>query len=787
VCAALLLGCSESPRPAAAPEKKAEPAVPRLQLLDLYRAAAAKPGETVHAGASAIEERDPEWPVVRYLEGESLLHAGRSGDARESFRALAAWAASTYPQGPYGDTWGGSALAVAGLWRWLQVMDREGAKDPQEVDDALRIAAALAETRLYGGMTRSPLLPALPQLEEDSKRLLAHVAWKARKPEAGALFLDFLTVSSGGRLDAIDEEIRQSLLRSGTVVEHRLDLFRARRQLALVRTEERRKQAQESLKRIWNDAGAPADVRAEAGYEWANSRRGQKEDKAEVIAVLTGVLELAPAGPVADRALFRRGTVYNADAPSGRDFAAFRDDMLRLLADFPKSGLADDALWQLANEYLFRSELDTALEYYAKLRDFTGPNDFKDSAYFLPALGLIGRGAEPDLDAADALLAKYVGDDGDAVFAMRCRFWRARIAELRGRGEQARALFEETIRRAPYDYYAIRARMHLEEGTAAKNQPLPAAGSKTRTALAEAFRASRVDTALKGTTAYHERLAAAVSGGLYRELLQATGKLEERFDTIELAQLEHMHLLPAVVLLIALRQDALAARDAEPTTDKWFRLAGLVGKVARDWPAMLEIMTAYGRSERLRLAEMQGDARYLATLYPTPQELGLAELLGSAAWPVGGDTGLSQSLMYAIMRQESRFYTKAVSPAGATGLFQIIPPLFDDLNKRWRLLEDGGSRTLYLADPAKSMRLWARWAQADLALKDRNQAAYVLMRHQAGVGNVRKWESYWKKLADPADLEMKIETARFNETRNFARLALRDAAIVDAAVFPQER
>jgi len=55
------------------------------------------------------------------------------------------------------------------------------------------------------------------------------------------------------------------------------------------------------------------------------------------------------------------------------------------------------------------------------------------------------------------------------------------------------------------------------------------------------------------------------------------------------------------------------------------------------------------------------------------------------------------------------------------------------------------------------------------------------MMHQAGSLRVGSWRSYWQKLGGATDIEYRVETARFNETRNFVRRALRDMAIIDAA------
>ena len=54
------------------------------------------------------------------------------------------------------------------------------------------------------------------------------------------------------------------------------------------------------------------------------------------------------------------------------------------------------------------------------------------------------------------------------------------------------------------------------------------------------------------------------------------------------------------------------------------------------------------------------------------------------------------------------------------------------------------------------------------------------MKHQAGQPNVARWSSYWNAVGAPGDLEYRIETARFSETRLFARNVLADLAIADS-------
>ncbi len=783
-----LAGSKASPRSSAAAGPSVSPASPAAasavsRLFDTVRTSnrsALSEVDTLVSDARKIAQDDPSWPTIAFLIGEVHRQRGNSEQARAAFSELASWAASDHPAGPYGDTWGGSGLAVVGLWRWLQILDEHGPATPDEVDRALDIAEKLQETRLYLGMMQSGLLPGLPLIAEDVADRLAHVAWKnQRQDHALSLYLDFLTIDSHGEFDDLDRQMQAQLLEQNLATRERLALFRARRQLALVKTEAQKDQAVQTLKELWGDQQAPPDVRAEAGYEWANFKRRQASP--ELDGVLSDIIAMADRGPVAAQALYRRGFMRG-----GEQLIA---DMLELRRRFPESPLADEALYELATAYLFRRDLDKALPFYKELRDFQGPNDRQDSAYCLPALGLVGRNRSGDLDAADRLLADYLERFPSGVFRLRSLFWRGRIAERKNDQKLARAFFQQVIDDAPFDYYGLRASLHLEEGVRAISQDVPAAESRTRAALRQAYRDSRVDTELAKHSPYHERLRAATSTGLYDRLLatefesrKASGK---RLDDIPLEELDAQGLTSAAALLLALRQDALAARDSDLTADNRLRLAGLLGRKLQDWPTAADVIFVADTAPRERLSALQADARYLATAYPDPANLPRLKLkasLADVAWPMRGSRALSQSVMYALIHRESRFYPGAISSAGALGLLQMMPATFAKLDKESKLLQQSGATSAveYLLDPQHNIEASARWWQTEFGEDD---LAVAVMKHNAGFANVSKWTAYWEQVGVQDDLEYRVETVRFPQTRNFVRAVLQDSAIVDAAGF----
>jgi hypothetical protein len=731
---------------------------------------------------------DPNWPTLTYLMGEARLRGNHVERARASFRDLSTWAASLPPEGPYKDGWGASGLAAVALWRWLQILDAQGGT-AGEIDEVLRAARTLYRTRLFAGMVHPGLLPALPLIEENSAKLLAHVLWKHNRPEAIPAFVAFLSIDSVGELDPIDKSIRQKMFDQGLATPERLDLFRYRRQLSLVMTETRKQLAAEALRQIWKDTSAPGDVRAEAIYEWANYYRRSREKKQDVIAGLTSAYDLVRGkGLIAERALYLRGMVQNSVEPRNPD--AFFSDLTQLVEDHPHSPPSADALYQMAAEQVFAipPDIEAALSNFAKLRVFEGISDWADSAYFLPAAALIDRGSDNDLNVADGLLAGYVERFPDGVFRLRSLFWRARIAEKK-ENTKAEALYRQIIEEAPFDYYGVRAGMHLDDGASANSMALPRTNSKTWKRIHDAFRSGRPEAVLDASTPYHVRLEAAETTGLYAQLMTIVDhvgrQFRNRIDNIPLQELDKQNLIPAVAMLLAVRQDALSARDSVLTANNRLRLAAFLGGRVGDWPTALAITELRSDTPHYRVSELQNDPRFLATVYPGAEALtSLKEPVARAAWQIDGSVALSKSLMYGIIRNESGFYPAAISAVGAIGLFQIMPSNFEHTEQCWEPYDAARKPTAgsYLFDPTRNTQFWSCWINKEkIQPKVGLDIPLMLVKQNAGKGNLTTWMKSWHGRTIEHDLELQIDTFRFPATQVFVRRVLADVSIADAS------
>jgi len=743
-----------------------------------------------------VSNSDPNWPTLAFLAGEVELRRGNIGNAERSFRQLATWGSSTEPNTDESDSWGGSGLAVIGLWRWLEILEGDEAALADRASEAIEVALKLKSTRFYRGMLDSGLLPGLPQLEEDLTRMLAHLAWKSEHPKRRTLFLEGLSTYTTHRLSPEDQAIVDELISEGLLDPKQLQLFRAKRLLALVLTRPEEDIAIELLRSIWDDTSLGANARSEAGYLWCYYMR-RRGDRREIIQILSEVIQLANDDQIAEMALYRRAMTQNSQS-------LFEQDMEQLISDYTDGFLTDDALYQLATRSLFRGDLEDAITSYSQLQDLPVPHDYEDSAYILPAIGLIGRydtsNADPDtaaLQRAESFLQEYIDTYPNGVFRLRALFWQGRVSEALQDAARARDRFEQVFQEAPYSYFGIRAQLHLEHGREAERMVLPDPGSDTAAHIRDSYRPDLVPTRLSRGSAYHQRLQAAGASGLYQRVLEESSSVEasfrRRLDGIPLEDLDSRRLIVPIGLLLSLREDVGAARDSEAVAENWLQLAGFAGHEVGDWPLAIEATSVVGDRLPWRnriTTELQTDPSYLATAYPALAELQALDLdqaLIDHAWDVDGSTELSRSLMYAVIRNESRFYAGAISPVGAVGLFQFMPHVFRNLKRSLNLASQVGTQSDFdfLSVPRNNISVWSKWVAAEeFGFDERGGFAMGLMKHHGGSGNLRNWNRTWNTIRPggrEADIEFRMDTPGFSATRVFVQKVLRDVAVAEAS------
>ena len=149
-----------------------------------------------------------------------------------------------------------------------------------------------------------------------------------------------------------------------------------------------------------------------------------------------------------------------------------------------------------------------------------------------------------------------------------------------------------------------------------------------------------------------------------------------------------------------------------------------------------------------------------ALRYMTPYR----EHLSEAAQQIG----LDESLVFGIVRQESRFRADAVSSAGAVGLMQMMPP-----TAKWVAKQLGKSdyRPSQIGDVAVNARFGTYYFKYWLDRFD-NLPLLAIAGYNAGPGRAQQWRA-----AKPIEGAIYAETIPFNETRDYVKKVLANSVL----------
>jgi len=96
--------------------------------------------------------------------------------------------------------------------------------------------------------------------------------------------------------------------------------------------------------------------------------------------------------------------------------------------------------------------------------------------------------------------------------------------------------------------------------------------------------------------------------------------------------------------------------------------------------------------------------------------------------------GIDRKMIYAVIKAESMYNPQAVSPAGAVGLMQLMPPTARDIARQLNM------KSYTLKDPCTSIRMgthYLKWLKGYF----NDDFEEMVAGYNAGAGNVNKWKS----------------------------------------------
>jgi tetratricopeptide (TPR) repeat protein len=392
----------------------------------------------------------------------------------------------------------------------------------------------------------------------------------------------------------------------------------------------------------------------------------------------------------------------------------------RFIDKYPKSKSVPELLWRRAWIEEEQNQLKKAILFHRKLYTAHPKSPRSEEAFFRHALCLHQSGSN---DSAIAVFSRFEKTFPESPFFAAALYWKAKSFIALKKIKDASKLLTEIGRAEPHEYYAHRARYLLR------------------------LCGDSVNAVVTIDTVEDEARALLWADSVSKEI-------QSQISPQDIITFRRGLMLAAIGALDA------AAFFLEPIENSYpgnlsqdFRLARFYREVGAEPQAA---MTGRRFGWRIPL-ESRGSiplALY-RQMYPTCYEADVAR--ESQKWNV------DPCFVWAVMRQESVFNSRIVSPAGAIGLMQIMPGTGKNIARE--LKTDYSIDSLYV--PTINIRFGA-WYLRSLLDEFNENEALAAASYNGGSDNVKAW--LLRNQAE--DLDLFVENIGFTETRNYVKKVL---------------
>jgi soluble lytic murein transglycosylase len=320
------------------------------------------------------------------------------------------------------------------------------------------------------------------------------------------------------------------------------------------------------------------------------------------------------------------------------------------------------------------------------------------------ALWRLGWNAYLKGDAREAAQhwGKLVDATGNRPYRLAALYWRARATEQARNRAAAAALYAQVVTEAPRSYYGLLA-LARTGGARGAARPSPIAlPADPAEAVADDPGFARVD------------------------LLRRLGLVESALEELE----------------------------------------EVVQQASGDTVRLYGFSSAYVRDERYHMA-LRIFRRHFAALATGDPALPRAfwEMLYPFGWrsevtAAAQRVGLDPFLVAAVVREESSYYPRALSRAGARGLMQLMPATARPMAEHRGLAFAGGE---LLDDPGVNIEIGTAFLAG--LLREFKDPRLALAAYNAGPGRMRQW---WQA-RQTSDVEAFVEQIPYDETRQYVK------------------
>ena len=387
-----------------------------------------------------------------------------------------------------------------------------------------------------------------------------------------------------------------------------------------------------------------------------------------------------------------------------------------LARDFPGQAFADDALFYAADLHFKAGQPQLALSRLEELAEKYPAGDFFAEALFRSAwIHRHQNQTESQLRLLNELEVRFANSDPYEV--QRAQYWRARTLESLGDRRQAVELLSSLSQKYPTSYYGLMARLRVE----------------------------KLDSQAYSQVAPWSRVADAASDPwpFYPGPMEQEPHFQSAVELLRLGFPES-----AISELLAVN------RSARPP--QALRLLAQLLTLAGDVRSAQAVARESLRVEMA--AQITGENRALwERAYPLPFR-DFTEQHCRAE-------DVDPDLLQALMREESALDPRALSPAGALGLTQLMLPTAQVLAKALKMPRMTSESLLR---PDYSIRLGAHYL-ATLLRQFNGNVAHALAAYNAGPLAVRRWSAALPE----AELDEWIEEIPISETRGYVKRVLR--------------
>lgn len=384
---------------------------------------------------------------------------------------------------------------------------------------------------------------------------------------------------------------------------------------------------------------------------------------------------------------------------------------------FPQSELADDAYYRMGICYKELDDVSGAIRAYQKVIKDYPKGDMTTRALKNLAQIYLKQGK---LVFMIETFSKLVKGYPDSQFVPRAWFWIGRGQEELNNYQEAILAYQALIRHSSDSFYAQRARLRLDKILAQKSE-IESKSAPIKTGMPDsgikiALDLPKVEINPGPNLDCFKRTITFLEIERYQEALEQLRVLRKK-----LPQLAYPLLLPIALIYQEQGAYSRAIANAEAIASE----------------------SAY-RPEKLN---------YL--LYPRYYDRWVEEF--------SRKYNLDPLLVYAVIREESRFGAGSTSWANAQGLMQIIPS-----TGQWIAKELGfkSFRNEQLYEPERNIQMGCFYL-AHLLQEYNGNLAYALAAYNGGSGNVSRWQ------ADSRDVDEFILNITFPETERYVEKVVR--------------